>query len=149
MLTIQVSGQGAATSSRAVPPGQAVNISATPYAGNVFANWTNVSGPAIIANPSSPATTVILTVGDAIIQANFSVIQYTLTINAVGNGTTTPSGAVTVSYGAQTTITATPTTGTFVNWTVISGTAAIAAPTSATTTVTLTSGDATIQANFM
>ena len=77
----------------------------------------------------------------------FSVLQYTLTVSVVGSGTTTPTGSVLVDYGAQTSITAT-TTGTFVNWTVASGTATIAAPTSATTTVTLTSGSATVQANF-
>ncbi len=155
MLTIQVSGQGgpspstpgAATPSLAVAPGKAINISATPYAGYSFVNWTTISGPAIIANPNGASTTVTLTVGDAAIQANLSVLQYTLTVNFVGTGTTTPFGPVSVDYGAQTSITAT-TTGTFVNWTVASGTATIAAPTSATTTVTLTSGSATIQANF-
>jgi len=159
MLTIQVSGQGgpnpstpgAATSSLAVAPGKAMNIDATPYAGYSFVNWTIVSGPAIIANPSSASTTVTLTLGDATIQANFSVLLYTLTVNVSGGGTTTPApGPVTVSYGAQTSITATPNAGSvFVSWMVTSGTATIATPTNPTTTVTLTSGNATVQANFV
>lgn len=75
--------------------------------------------------------------------------KYTLTIVGVNCGTT-PSGSVSVETGAATPISATaltpwtwPATG---GWTVVSGTASIASPDSASTTVTLTSGDATVRA---
>ena len=76
--------------------------------------------------------------------------QYTLTVISGGNGSTTPSGNVTVDHGSAKNISATPATGyQFVNWTVVSGTGAtFGNANSANTTVTLTGGDATIQANF-
>jgi hypothetical protein len=73
----------------------------------------------------------------------------TLTTAVSGSGTVTPSSPITVRQGATNAITATPNSGnTFVNWTVTSGTATVAAPTSASTTVTVNSTTATVQANF-
>ena len=78
-----------------------------------------------------------------------SVTTFSLTMTNDGHGTTTPSDTVTVNSGAATSISATPAAGyQFLNWTVTSGTAAIASSSSASTRVTLTSGNATIQANF-
>lgn len=150
-LTVGNDGNGTTTPSGAVTVthGAATSIAATPSAGYQFLNWTVTSGSAAIANPSSAATTVTLTGGDAAIQANFATQTYTLTMTNDGNGTTTPSGTITVEHGVATTIAATPASGyQFVNWTITSGTASIAAPSSATTTVTLSSGNATLQANF-
>jgi hypothetical protein len=88
------------------------------------------------------------------VNATLSLIQvkqYTLTVLSGGNGTTSPSGNITVDHGSATNISATPATNyQFVNWTVASGTGAVFGDAnSSDTTVTLASGDATIQANFV
>lgn len=74
----------------------------------------------------------------------------TLTMQSSGNGTTTPAtGNTQIEAGIPTPITATPAAGyRFNNWTVQSGNATIATPTSQATNVTIAS-DATIQANFV
>jgi hypothetical protein len=150
-LTMSNDGHGTTTPSGTVTVnhGVATSISATPSTGYQFLNWTVTSGTASIASPSSASTTVTLTSGNATIRANFTTLTYSLTMTNDGNGTTTPSGTITVNHGAATSISATPSSGwSFANWTVTSGTASIASPSSATTTVTLTSGNATIRANF-
>jgi hypothetical protein len=80
-----------------------------------------------------------------------SVKQYTLTVLSGGNGITTPSGNITVDHGSATNISATPAVNhRFVNWTVASGTGVVFGDAdSSNTTVALTAGDATIQANFV
>ena len=150
-LTISNDGHGSTTPSGVVSVGHGYpfSINATPAAGYQFLGWTVTSGTATIANPSSASTTVTLTNGNAAIQANFTALTYSLTMSNDGHGTTTPSGTVTVNHGAATSIAATPASGyQFLNWTVTNGTASIASPSSASTTVTLTSGNATIRANF-
>jgi uncharacterized protein involved in tellurium resistance len=150
-LTVTNDGLGTTTPSGTTTVQQGVEtpITATPSTGYQFLNWTVTSGTVTIASPASASTTVLLPNGNATIRANFTAIAYTLTVTNSGNGTTNPSGAVTVNHGAATPISATPATGyQFVNWTVTSGTATIASPTSANTTVTLTSGNATVRANF-
>jgi len=81
----------------------------------------------------------------------YSLTVLAATVGGVVVGTiTAPATSPTVvNQGAATTITASPSAGyAFVNWTVTSGAASIASATSASTTVTLNSGNATIQANF-
>ncbi|MBN1601843.1 MAG: hypothetical protein JW915_09550 [Chitinispirillaceae bacterium] len=74
---------------------------------------------------------------------------YTLTVSNDGNGTTTPSGNVTVNAGSATSIAATAATNyVFRSWSVTSGTASIADSLSENTTVTLNSGNASVRANF-
>jgi hypothetical protein len=83
--------------------------------------------------------------------ANFGLIPYQLTVNAgTGGSITAPSSSpVTLNYGVATPIIASPSAGNkFDGWSVTTGTAAIASATSASTTVTLTSGNATLTANF-
>ena len=126
-------------------------ITASPSAGYDFFKWTITSGTAIVADANSASTTVTLTSGDATVQANFATSTYKLTVTAGTGGTITapPSSPMTVNYGVATTITAAPTAGyIFANWTVSIGTATIAAANFPSTAVTLTSGDATVQANF-
>lgn len=150
-LTMSNDGHGSTT-----PPGtvilnynEATSIIAIPSSGYQFSSWTVTSGTASIANSASASTTVILTSGNATVRANFSPITYSLVMSNDGHGSTTPTGTVTVNYGAATSITATPSSGyLFSSWTVTSGTATIANPSSASTTVTLTSVNATVQANF-
>jgi Gluconolactonase len=135
-----------------VKPGVATTITATPSAGYGFVNWTVSTGTGVyIANMNSASTKVILTEGDAAIQANFTP-TYQLTVSAIGGGTVIepPSNTISIKSGFATTITATPSDGySFVNWTISTGTGVnIANVYNATTTVTLTGGDAAIQANF-
>jgi hypothetical protein len=76
--------------------------------------------------------------------------NYTLTILDDGNGTTDPAGAVTVTHGVPESIVATPTDGYgFETWIVKSGIAVFADAGSASTTVTLSNGNATIEAEFL
>jgi hypothetical protein len=140
-----------ATSPTVVNQGVATTIAAAPSAGYNFVNWTVTSGAASIANPTSASTSVTLNSGNATVTANFAIKTYQLTVLAGTGGTRTAPAAspVTVNHGVATTIAASPNSGyAFANWTITSGTAAIANPSSAGTTVTLTGGNATIQANF-
>jgi alpha-tubulin suppressor-like RCC1 family protein len=78
-------------------------------------------------------------------------LMTTLTFTNNGNGSTNPSGTVTVNQG-RTTITATPNTGyQFINWTKANGTGNVVFDDAnlANTTVSVTGGNATIQANFI
>jgi uncharacterized repeat protein (TIGR02543 family) len=81
-----------------------------------------------------------------------SPATYQLTVTSTAGGTITApaSSPVTVNQGAATTITAVTTAGyTFTGWTVVSGSGvSIATPSALSTTATLTSGDATVRANF-
>ena len=76
--------------------------------------------------------------------------RYVLTVQGV-YCKANPSGAVSVDQGVATTISATANSGfswtAGSGWTVLSGTASIASPSSSSTTVTLNAGDATIQAS--
>jgi len=128
--------------------GDTTSISATPLPGYNFLNWTTPSGHASFADASSASTIVtLLDLNDAEIQANF--YSYWLTISNDGHGTTAPSGTIPVNTGEETAISATLSYGyIFLDWTVPSGSASITDPTAPSTTVALTSSDATVQANF-
>jgi hypothetical protein len=92
------------------------------------------------ANVSAPHT----------IDVRVAAIMYQLTIQSGGNGTTTPSGPVSVQHGMATTISATPDAGyVFSSWSVTTGNAAIVNANAPTTQVTLSSGDATVTAAFV
>jgi hypothetical protein len=140
-----------ATSPTTVNQGVATTITTAPNAGYTFLNWTVTGGAATIANPTSASTTVTLNSGNATVTANFAIKIYQLTVLAGTGGTRTApaTSPIMVNHGVATTIAAAPNSGfAFANWTVVSGAAAIANPSSANTTVTLTSGNATVQANF-
>ena len=152
-LTIGVSGAGSVSPSGVVVISErdSVEITATADSGYNFLRWEKVggNGEVVFGNATQPVTSVGLTGGSATVQAVFTADSYQLTVTADGNGATTPAGGVTVNHGAGESISATADTGyEFVGWTVTAGAASIAAPNSATTTVTLTSGDATVQANY-
>jgi hypothetical protein len=155
-LTVLVGSVGGsiiapATSPTVVNQGVATPIAASPAIGYNFVNWSVTSGAANIANPASPSTTVTLNSGNATIAANFALKTYQLVITAgTGGSITAPATSpITVNHGAAINIAASPAAGlAFANWTVTNGTAMIANPTSASTTLTLTSGNAAVQANF-
>ena len=154
-LTTQATTGGSVTAPASSPTtvnyGAATTITAVASTGYSFTGWTVTAGTASIANASSLSTTVTLTSGNATVQANFAQITYQLTTQATTGGSVTApaSSPTTVNYGAATTITAVASTGySFTGWTVTAGTASIANASSLSTTVTLTSGNATVQANF-
>lgn len=154
-LTVTTSTGGTITapvsSPATVSHAAATTITATATAGYTFTGWTVESGAASIANAALLSTTVTLTSGNAAVKANFTFNTYQLTVATTTGGTITApvSSPVTVNHGAATTITATTSTGyTFTNWTVTAGSASIASPAALSTTATLTSGNATVRANF-
>ncbi|MBI4286448.1 MAG: LamG domain-containing protein, partial [Chloroflexi bacterium] len=116
-LTMQTVGNGstdpAVGSYPGYPPGAVVTITATPDPSWQFVNWTgDVDDPN--ANPST------VTMGpDKTAIANFSPIQYTLTMGVTGTGSTDPAvGNHVYDAGTVVTVTATPDPDwQFVNWT--------------------------------
>ena len=106
------------------------------------------SGTAVIAAAANASTSVILTSGNARVKAVFTLKSFTLTLQKTNAGDTLfPYPSASVQYGVGTSILAKPALGThFANWTTASGTASFADSTQAGTSVTLTSGDATVRA---
>ncbi|MBL8182439.1 MAG: InlB B-repeat-containing protein, partial [Blastocatellia bacterium] len=114
--------------------------------GYTFAGWgTAPGGPVVYADGASYPFTA-----DVTLYAQWTLNNYTLTVNNDGNGTTFPAGPGTVPHGAAAPLSANPASGySFVNWTVTAGTGVLFSnANSPTSTVTLTDGNATIQANF-
>ncbi len=131
--------------------GAATTITAMANAGYTFSGWVVGPGTGSIANAASASTTITLTAGDATVTANFTLNTYQLSVVAGTGGTITapPTSPVTVNHGAATTITALADAGyTFSGWVVGPGTGSIANAANASTTITLTAGDATVTANF-
>ena len=126
-------------------------IEAYPESGYRFVNWTIQAGSGSFGSSTSENTT-FTTTEDSEIVANFELIpSHTLTITDDGIGTTDPSGENSVLEGVPTSIIATPNVdiGEFKKWIVIAGSGVtFGDASSASTTVTLSSGDATIQATF-
>jgi hypothetical protein len=79
-----------------------------------------------------------------------NLVAFKLTIQNGGHGTINPSGVQSVNNGVPFAIAAAPATDyRFVNWTVVSGSGvSIGDELASSTTVTLTNGDAAVQANF-
>ena len=86
--------------------GDTVQLTATPAAGWIFANW---SGDAV---SSITATTVITINSDTNVIANFVEIRYSLStsVSPSGGGSVSPSNG-SYAYGSSVTLTATPATG--------------------------------------
>ncbi len=147
-LTLSTSGQGSATQN---PPGPShlsftdVEIQATPNAGWTFTGWTGD-----LTSSSNPETVIMD--NNKLIIANFSQNTYQLTLQTDGTpgATVSPSDPVNVAHGQNQTIIATAPAGyVFTEWKVTSGTGAtIANSNLATTTVTLTQSDVTVEASF-
>jgi len=150
-LTVNITGNGSVTANGTPLTGYSntttwangtvVNITATADTYWYFVNWT---GP--VANPNSNSTNVTVD-GDKTVIANFSQVNYTLTVNVSGNGTTDPAvGNHSYPNGTVVNINATPAANwTFVNWT--GNTTTIANATARNTTINIT-GNYNITANF-
>lgn len=138
-LTINVNGSGSTTGAGIYNEDTEATISATPDPGWTFVNWTGDA----VADPNSATTTITMD-DDKTVTANFGhpVTTNNLTINIIGEGSTT--GAGTYDEGTVVTITANPDYGyVFDGWTGD----VVANPNSSTTTVTM-DGDKTVTANF-
>ncbi len=126
----------------------------------VFVNWTITSGGtnATFSDLNTAALDITIVEGDVVVQANFTIVQHTVTFTIVGNGTLTGTTTQTVDDMQDcTTVTATPNTLTdpqnhFVSWTIIAGNPADAVYVDDlfdnTLDVTVVRGDLTIQANI-
>ena len=91
-----------------------------------------------------------VTSSEAMLTVKPATFELTVSAQAGGTITAPSSSPVTVNNGAATTITASPGDGySFVNWKVLTGAATIAKDSLVSTTVTLTSGNAAVQANFI
>ncbi|NLD93261.1 MAG: hypothetical protein GX639_11410, partial [Fibrobacter sp.] len=136
---------------KTVNSGESITITASASNSYSFAGWTVTAGTASIAEPNQASTTVKLTSEGATVTANFTIKSYSLTVKA-GNGgdvSEPASSTITVNHGTKTHVQAVAKSGyEFENWSVTSGTATIDAPGSFSTTVALTSGNATVTANF-
>jgi hypothetical protein len=157
-LTVTAGAGGAVsaptTSPVTVNKGAATIITGLSNTGFHFAKWTVISGAATIADSTMASTTVILSSGNAAVQANFAttVPTYQLTIIAGTGGTiTTPSSSpVSIPLNQATVVTAHASAGyAFSEWTDTSGNAIITYKNSASTTVALAAGNAVLQANFI
>ena len=123
-------------------------------AGSVnVAAYNSVNTGVCIRNSSATPKADIdeIRVGTTWAQVTPAVTYQLTTTSSTGGSITAPATSpITVNYGAATTITATAASGyIFTNWTVETGTATIANAASISTTATLTSGDATLKANFV
>ena len=126
--------------------GSSVNITATPDAGYEFTSWT-LSGPGSLSSTTSATTTFTGGVGNSILTANVSLINYNLTINGANGSFTTSSP--TFTNGSTVSITATPDSGyKFDGWTISSGSGSIANSSNSSTTFTGGIGDTEISASF-
>lgn len=130
---------------------EVVPITAVADEGYQFVEWTGDIEN--IADPSLADTTITMN-DDATIVATFELIpitQCTLTISSTDGGDVTTPGEGNYAYDAETVVPIVATADThyhFVNWTGTTVTAGkVAAPTSASTTVTV-SDDYTLIANF-
>jgi hypothetical protein len=113
-LTIHMQGQGTVTKDPdqlAYTDGQVVTLEAVPATGWSFNQW---SGD--LSSTTNPTTITIDS--NKTVTANFTINQYTLTVNTIGSGSVdlNPAGG-TYNYGTVVTLTAIPHVGwTFTEW---------------------------------
>ncbi len=132
--------------------GSSTTIVAQENTGYDFTEWTVTGNGVTITDAYAPATSVVLTNGDATVTANYTLEQYSLSVTAgTGGSISQPSSSpTTVAYGVQTTLSATAAENYhFSHWEVTSGEGVtVADPNAVSTSVTLTAGDAAVEALF-
>jgi len=138
-----------------IKDGEPLAISATANGGYTFMGWdqTGGTGTATFASETSSSTTVSVTGGDATIQAIIDDTNYTITVTAGTGGTVSHSSLDVTQGDPSVTVTASPGAEyPFAGWTVTAGIASGITfnpnASAQSVTVTATTGDATIQANF-
>ena len=101
---------GASTCSANVNAGTSVTLTATAANGSSFSGWTITSSPAgTCTGTTSPCMVTVNT--NTSVTANFTQQTFTLTVGAGTGGMISPSGNVTINYGASQTFTVTPNVG--------------------------------------
>jgi hypothetical protein len=131
-------------------------ISASPATGFRFRRWVLASGSATFTDATAASTTVRLT-DSAVVGAEFERLNYTLSI--APSGCQTSGSSTTVAHGVAHALNATAScsvaacpNGTvilrFTNWEVTAGSAALSNAQSRTSSVTLSSGNATLRAVY-
>ena len=118
------------------------NIAGTiPAAGGTFSSWTLITGPGMIGNPGTSSTTFTMGAGNATVQANY-VHSLTVTNGTGGGSGFAPATVRNIAANSP------PAGQAFSNWTLVSGPGTFGNANSASTTFTMGSGNATIQANY-
>ncbi|MDR3012891.1 MAG: InlB B-repeat-containing protein [Chitinispirillales bacterium] len=136
--------------------GAVVNLRADIANGYRFINWTVDGAVSFVSGNANSTNPTIRLNSNATIRANFELIRYTLTIdrNLAGgtvsiNGTTYTMPTIYDFFNREVNISTSLNDGfRFINWTVTSGTANIANPTSRHDAKVILNSDATIRANF-
>jgi alpha-tubulin suppressor-like RCC1 family protein len=129
-----------------------ISISAAAKDAYAFAGWS-CAGAGAVADTWKGSTTVTLT-GDCSVTAAFAsgdwlTVSPIMMPNNLSGGTTAPNGGVLIPFNSAYPISATPNTGyRFDQWVVSAGDAKVADIGSASTTVTMTSGQSTVLARF-
>lgn len=148
-LTVSTRGGGTVSpvGTQTVAAADRIEVEARPFVSCEFAQWTVVSGSAIIEKPERAETLIIEVHEDTEVAAVFTS---TLRIDAQSGGTVDPPGIVRdVPVGFPVEISATPADGySFGYWQPVSGSPDIGYTTSASTTATLKAGPAVIEAVF-
>jgi hypothetical protein len=136
-----------------ISPSGAVSV---PYGGNQTFTITPSTGYQIsnllvdgIAAGALATYTFTNVIAAHTIAAQFSLVEYDLTLTVLGSGRTSPAGTVKAQRGIALSITAIPDAGfIFSGWVVVAGTVTITNPSAAVTQVTLADGNAAISAGF-
>lgn len=140
-LDVSIEGEGTTNpveGTHTYEEGTVVDLEADPATGWYFVEW---QGP--VASNGSSQTTVLMD-EDKEVEAVFDMIDYTLTVTHIGQGTTTPSGASTVHFGDEIGLTAVPAQG----WMFSHWTGPVASPGSASTVVFI-EGNTNVEAVFI
>lgn len=157
-LTITASSGGSVTHDATIEvrSGETIDISAVPDSGKQFVRWekTGGSGSVSFGDINTADTTVSISGGDVTIRAVFgnNVVSLSVSVDGSGGSISNPSSSpINVEEGVETSITAVADTGyDFTGWSqsLGPGSASFGSPSLASTTVTVTGGDASIQATF-
>ncbi len=129
--------------------GQQISITANPDAGYSFWIWTATpSGSVSFDNPSSASTTATIN-GAGTVTANFVQINYQISFNTIGSGSTNPSGTHFYASGQQILISANADVGySFSSWFANPFGSVTFGDTNSVSTSAIINGAATITANF-
>ena len=147
---------GTVSSGTTIGEGIVLTLTATPDNTHRFTSW-NVTG-GTVASPTSTTTTFTMGSSAATITANFSeATSHSVTLTTPSNGSFAVSGAggtvssgSNVGEGAVLTLAATPASGyVFSEWIIGGAGSSVANASDPTTTFTMGSADATIEASFV
>ena len=134
-----------------IAEGENVSITASnPDTGYAFTGWTVTTPSGLtLVDASASVTSFTMPQTDVKITANFAKVDYTVSCNAVQNGTIKVNNAAsaTANYGDTVTLTATPNTGyVFAGWSVSGGT--LNSTNANPATLTVPAANVTVSATF-